>query len=103
MAATSATCQAIWMRRILEDLHQCQSNATELFCDNKTTILMAKNPVFHGRTKHIKIKHHFIREVVAYGLIELKHCSTNNQVADGVTKALAGERIFFFPSKIYSV
>ncbi|KAJ8644512.1 hypothetical protein MRB53_006260 [Persea americana] len=85
VVATSATCQAVWMRRILEDLHQSQSSATELFCDNK---VMAKNPVFHGHTKHIEIKHNFIRQAIANGTIELKHCSTMDQVADGFTKAL---------------
>lgn len=59
-------------------------------------ILTAKNCVFHGRTKHMEIKRHFIREVVADGLIELKHCSTNDQVADGFTKALPSEK-FFLP------
>ena len=40
---------------------------TDIFCDNKSTIAMAKNPVFHGRTKHINIRLHFIRELVAKG------------------------------------
>eukprot|EP00268_Persea_americana_P046839 TRINITY_DN4845_c0_g1_i6.p1 TRINITY_DN4845_c0_g1~~TRINITY_DN4845_c0_g1_i6.p1 ORF type:complete len:101 (+),score=17.29 TRINITY_DN4845_c0_g1_i6:427-729(+) len=84
------------MRRILEDLHQSQSSATELFCDNKATILMSKNHVFHGRTKHIEIKHHFIREAIANGIIELKHCSTIDQVADGFTKALSTEKFLSF-------
>lgn len=96
VAAASTTCQAVWMRRILEDLHQSQSSATELFCDNKASILMAKNPVFHGRTKHIEIKHHFIREAIANGIIELKHCSTIDQVADGFTKALSTEKFLSF-------
>ena len=80
------------MRRILEDLHQSQSSATELFCDNKATILMAKNPVFHGCTKHIEIKHHFFREAIANGIIKSKYCSTIDQVADGFTKALLTEK-----------
>ena len=96
VATASTTCQAVWMRRILEDLHQSQSSATELFCDNKASILMAKNPVFHGRTKHIEIKHHFIREAIANGIIELKHGSTIDQVADGFTKALSIEKVFSF-------
>ena len=55
MAATSLVCQAIWLRRIMEDLGQKQEGATDIFCDNQATIAMSKNPVYHGRTKHIDI------------------------------------------------
>ena len=44
----------------LEDLHQDPVKATEVFCDNKATIFITKNPVFQGRTKHIELRHHFI-------------------------------------------
>ncbi|XP_031265470.1 secreted RxLR effector protein 161-like [Pistacia vera] len=60
VAATSAACQAIWLRRILAELHQKQEGATTIFRDNKATISMTKNPIFHGRTKHIDIRFHFI-------------------------------------------
>ena len=65
MAATSLACQCIWLKRILTDLHQKQKKATEIFCNKKSTIAMAKNPAFHGRKKHIDIRFHFIRELVA--------------------------------------
>ncbi|PKA46730.1 Retrovirus-related Pol polyprotein from transposon TNT 1-94 [Apostasia shenzhenica] len=96
ISACSTTCQAIWMRRILEDLHQPQTKATDIYCDNKATIFMAKNPVFHGRTKHIELRHHFIRSAVAEGVIELKYISTNDQIADGFTKALSSMKFFKF-------
>ncbi|PKA45938.1 Retrovirus-related Pol polyprotein from transposon TNT 1-94 [Apostasia shenzhenica] len=99
-AAVSCTCQAIWMRRVLEDLQQHQSCATEIFCDNKATISMTKNPVFHGRTKHIELRHHFIRDAVAKGVIELKYISTNEQVADGFTKALSPAKFLKFRDSI---
>jgi len=60
----------------------------EIYCDNKSTISMAKNPAFHGRTKHIDIRFHFIRELVEKEEIILKFCNTNEQVADIFTKAL---------------
>ncbi|KAL3537425.1 hypothetical protein ACH5RR_000791 [Cinchona calisaya] len=71
VVATSSSCQCIWLRRILADLHQKQEKATEIFCDNKSTIAMTKNPAFHGRTKHIDICFHFIHELVAKGEIIL--------------------------------
>ncbi|GKU85713.1 hypothetical protein SLEP1_g340 [Rubroshorea leprosula] len=68
VAATSAACQAIWMQRIMKDLQQVQEKATKIFCDNKATILITKNPVFHGRTKHIELRHHFIRALANAGI-----------------------------------
>lgn len=60
-----------------------------LHIDNKSAIDLAKNPVFHGRSKHIDIRYHFIRECVERGEIVVKHVSTELQRADILTKALA--------------
>ena len=73
----AATCQAIWLRRVLADLQQEQKGATEIFCDNKATISMTKNLTFHSRTKHIDIRYHFIRDLVAKEEITLEYCSTH--------------------------
>ena len=100
IAVASATCQAIWMRRILEDLHQKQEKPTEIFCDSKSAIAMTKNPVFHGRTKHLDLRHHFIRDAVAEGSIVIKYCSTHDQIADGLTKALNFEKFSRFRMQI---
>ena len=60
VAAASSTFQALWLRKLLTDLHQAQNGTTKIFCDNLSVIAMTKNPVFHGRSKHIDIRHHFI-------------------------------------------
>ena len=57
-------------------------------CDNKSAIDMAKNSVYHSRTRHIGIKYHFIREAIGNGDIQLKHCKSKEHVADIFTKAL---------------
>jgi len=75
VAATSAACQAIWLRRVLTDLQQEQKVATEIFCDNKTTIYMTKNPMFYSKTKHIDIRDHFIRDLVTKEEISMEYCS----------------------------
>lgn len=98
IAATSSACQCIWLRRILDDLDQKQEKAMELYCDNKSTIAMTKDPAFHGRTKHIDIRFHFIRELVEREEIILKFCSTNEQVADIFTKALPYQKHTYFRS-----
>ncbi|XP_071689253.1 uncharacterized protein [Rutidosis leptorrhynchoides] len=51
VAAANSANQAIWLKRILEDMGEKQDEATKIFCNNKSAIAMAKNPVFHGRTK----------------------------------------------------
>ncbi|GKV51031.1 hypothetical protein SLEP1_g57708 [Rubroshorea leprosula] len=100
VAATSTACQAIWMRRIMKDLQQVQEKATKIFCDNKATILMTKNPMFHGRTKHIELRHHFIQGAVADGLIALEYCSTSDQVVDGFTKGFCFSKFMKFHSSL---
>ena len=57
IAATSATCEAVWHRRILIDLQHKQQSPITMFCDNMSTIAMMKNLVFHSRLKHIEIWH----------------------------------------------
>lgn len=96
VSATHATSQAIWLRRILEDIGKKQEEGTEIFCDNKLAISMAKNPLFHNRTRYIAIKHHFIREAIKEGEIQLKFCRSEDQVADILTKALLKENFQHF-------
>jgi competence CoiA-like predicted nuclease len=59
-----------------------------LKCDNRSTIVMCKNSVHHERSKHIDIKLHFIRELVANNSVELEYVSTTEQKADILTKTL---------------
>lgn len=94
-ASTWTACQAIWLRRMLAELQQKQG-AMEIFCDNKATISMKKNPAFHSRTKHIDIHFHFIRDLVAKEEITLKYCSTNKQLADVLANALSKEKFIYF-------
>lgn len=65
--------------------------ATIIWCDNMSSIAIAKNPMFHSRTKHIDIRFHYIRSLVADGIITLKHCSTSEQLTDLLTKPLPAQ------------
>ena len=64
IATTEAACEAVWLWRILKDLQTEQVKATEIYYDNVSAIAMTKNLVFHARTKHIELRHHFISELV---------------------------------------
>lgn len=100
IAAVSSACQALWLRRLLADLSQEQEGATDILCDNKAAIAMTKNPVYHGRSKHIDIHHHFIQEVVANGQIDLKFCKIDEQVADIFTMALSQAKHDYFRDQL---
>ncbi|XP_074347305.1 secreted RxLR effector protein 161-like [Apium graveolens] len=92
MAATAAACQAIWLRKMVNQVTGKYIEPVVLHIDNKSVINLAKNPVFHGRSKHINIRYHFIRECVENGDIVVKHVSTDLQRADVLTKALPTAR-----------
>jgi len=92
VAAAEATSQAIWFRRILEDIGEKQDEPTKINCDNKSAIAMAKNPVHHSITKHIAIKYHFIRETETTKEIKLDYCKTEDQIANIFTKAFLRPR-----------
>ena len=64
------------------------SEKVTIFIDNKSAIALTKNPVFHGRSKHINRRYHFIRECVENNQIEVTHISSEEQKADILTKAL---------------
>ncbi|KAK4399009.1 Tricyclene synthase Oc15, chloroplastic [Sesamum angolense] len=75
IAAAATSNQAIWLRRILEDIGEKQEEPTTIYCDNKSAIAIIKNPVQHSRTKHIDIKYHSLREATTRGEIELNDLS----------------------------
>ena len=69
-----------------------QSKLTIILCDNKSAVAMVKNPVFHEKTKHIKIKFHAIREAEWEEEVQLMHYDANDQLADIFTKRLQKSR-----------
>ena len=79
VSASKATSQAIWLRRIFEDIGEKQKK-TVLYCDNKSAIAIAKNPVSHERSKHIFIKYHSIREAQEKGEIQLHFVRQENNL-----------------------
>jgi hypothetical protein len=92
MAATQATKEAIWLRKILTDLGYTQDQPTVIYGDNQSCIALTKNPTYHARTKHIDIQHHFVREKVEDGTIKLVFCGTEDMAADVLTKGLSRDK-----------
>ena len=100
VATAAAVNQAIWIRKLMKDLHIEQQEGTQIFVDNQAAISIANNPVFHGKTKHLKIKLYFLRDVQREGEVQLIYCKTENQSANILTKALPKIRYKFLRQKL---
>ncbi|GJV03261.1 putative ribonuclease H-like domain-containing protein [Tanacetum coccineum] len=91
VAAANCCGQVLWIHNQLLDYGYNFMN-TKIFIDNQSTICIVKNPVFHQRTKHIEIRHHFIRDANEKKLIQVLKIHTDDNVADLLTKAFDGPR-----------
>jgi hypothetical protein len=89
IAAAHCVCHGIWLKRILDCIGLEQKQCLTVLCDNSSTIKLSKNPVMHGRRKHIDIRFHFLRNLSSKGVVELVHCASKDQLADVMTKALS--------------
>ncbi|RVW97735.1 Retrovirus-related Pol polyprotein from transposon RE1 [Vitis vinifera] len=95
-----ATAEIIWMQALLQELCVPISAIPLLWYDNISAYHMAKNPVFHARTKHIEIDLHFIRDQVIRGKIQLHFVPTEDQPADLLTKHLTSSRFLSLKSQL---
>ncbi|GJS73503.1 retrovirus-related pol polyprotein from transposon TNT 1-94 [Tanacetum coccineum] len=91
IAMSGCCAQILWMRSQLKD-YGFDFNKIPLYCDNKSAIALCCNNVQHSRSKHIDIRHHFIREQVENRVVELYFVETNYQLADILTKAFLLKR-----------
>ncbi|GKC82918.1 hypothetical protein Tco_1138635 [Tanacetum coccineum] len=94
IAMSGCCAQILWMRSQLKD-YGFKFNKIPLYCDNKSVIALCCNNVQHSRSKHIDIRHHFIREQVENRVVELYFVEMNYQLADILIKALPRERFEF--------
>ncbi|GJR87473.1 retrovirus-related pol polyprotein from transposon TNT 1-94 [Tanacetum coccineum] len=92
MLIAEAGKELVWLKNFLEELDRAQTECV-LFCDNQSAIHLMKNPVFHGRTKHIKIRYHYIRELVSEGTLSLKKILGAKNPADMLTKVVTTEKL----------
>ncbi|GAU41486.1 hypothetical protein TSUD_239620 [Trifolium subterraneum] len=99
-ALSTATCELIWLLFLMKDLSIQCSKQPIIYCDSQSAIHIASNPVFHERTKHLEIDCHLVREKVQQGLLRLLPISTDDQLADCLTKPLAAPKFNSFISKL---
>ena len=88
MAMSECAKESVYLQRFLHELGFNDLAVLTMYCDNRSAIKLAENPVYHSRSKHIDIRHHFVRDMLKDKLFIVKHIATENQVADFLTKGL---------------
>jgi transposase InsO family protein len=106
VALCSVTQEIVWMRELLRELGAAQRKPTIVYEDNQGAISLARGSQIGRRTKHIDVRYHFVREQFEAGAIELEHCSTQDMIADILTKPLGAtafarlrDRLCYTPSR----
>jgi len=102
VSASNCCSQVLWIRNQLEDFSIRYKNIP-ILCDNTSAINLSKNPIQHSRSKHIEIKHHFIRDHVNKKEIELIFVDTKNQLVDIFTKPLVEDCFNFIKEKLHII
>ena len=100
MAASLASCEALWLHKLLVNLFGQELRPTVIYCDNQSCIQLSENPVFHDKSKHIEIRYHFIQDYVQRGAVTLQYISTDEQVADVQMRSLGRGKFVFFRDKL---
>ncbi|CAM8998928.1 unnamed protein product [Rhodiola kirilowii] len=93
-------CEIVWLVKILADFQVHIQSPVPLHCDNVAAMHIAKNPVFHERTKHVELDCHVVRQHFNSGLINPHFVSTSEQPADLLTKPLSSDRLMYLSTKL---
>jgi len=89
MALSEATKEAVYLRRFFNELSLEKLARVKVYCDNNGARRLAENPVFHNRSKHIDVRHHYVREILEAGEMEVAYTPTEDMAADIFTKRLS--------------
>ncbi|KAK7791618.1 hypothetical protein R5R35_014689 [Gryllus longicercus] len=92
MAASECDKEAVYLQKFVRELGFKDLAEIVIYCDNKSALSLAENPTFHNRSKHIAIRHHFVRDLLKNKILSLKYVSTENQIADFLTKGLTKKK-----------
>ena len=90
VAYSTAIQEAVWLKRFFQNLEVVKdaSDPVTVHCDGMAALAYVKNSKYHGKTKHINIQYHYIRDMIAHNEVVLKHISTSLMIADPLTKPI---------------
>jgi hypothetical protein len=92
--------EVVWLRKLLTNLFDHEMDSTIIHCDNQSCVKLSENPVFHDKSKHIKIKYHYIRGMVQRKAVHVQYLPTHQQIADIFTKPLAMTKLKYFHERL---
>ncbi|CAL1377327.1 unnamed protein product [Linum trigynum] len=99
-ALATLAAEIIWIESLLHEIGISLPFLTKLWCDNLGATYLSANPVFHSRNKHMEIDFHFVCERVVVGQLLVRYISTEDQLADLLTKPLPRQRFHHFKCKL---
>jgi hypothetical protein len=88
VTTANGACQALWLRRLLGELEGSDPIIPNLMVDNHSAVALIKNPVLSGKSKHIEVKYHLVRECAEQRILEVREVRIEDQLGDILTKAL---------------
>ena len=100
VATCLASCEAVWLRKLLYHIFDLQLDDTCIHCDNQSCVNLSENPVFHDRSKHFEIKYHYMRDMVQRGAVKLLYVATEEHIADILTNPLARLKFDYFRERL---
>lgn len=95
-ALANATAEVMWIQTLFKEIGVPSPATHQLWCDNIGATYLTANPIFHAHTKHIEVGFHFVRERVSRKLLDIRYISSDDQIADGFTKALPVHKLQMF-------
>jgi hypothetical protein len=100
IAASVASREAVWLRKLLSDLFSAELEPTVIHCDNKSYIKLSENPLFHDRSKHIEMRYQYVRDMVQKNILNIKYVPAAEQIAYIFTKPLSLTKFVYFRDKL---
>jgi hypothetical protein len=88
MEAIYGSKEAVWLQRLCSEI-KFEHRAIKISCDSQSVIFLAKNPIYHSKTKHIDVQYHFVRDMVERNKVLLEKVDTLENIIDSLTNSMS--------------